>query len=372
MKLFLAVWAVLLLSSAVRIDEASYKLARNLYEQKRYPEAAAEFDSLIAKFPASRFHNIALYYGGLSWLNAGDPARSQILFARLYKAADQPLQKELAWYGLGQSYYHQKKYANTINTYQQFLTAYPDSDKADRVLYFLGRSWEERGEASKARPYYQQILSYYPRSPLASLAQKRIAPQPAVREKTQPQTQPEWQELKETEAYPELEEIEETVPVKKTVTENREISPQYQPEPEVQEVKKLPSITGRVEGLLLSQTRTLQIPGQTVQTQTLQPVVQTQTAGPLFVTNHHRVVSTNLVVLTNTAVLTQKVRVLDTEMLKLDNHKSQMQVRQEEIDRLRRLLEIKARLLELKEDAVRQKAELLRSTNQVVFTDEEK
>ncbi len=366
----LTIFSCLFLVSAVRIEEASYKLAKKLYDQQRYSEAASEFDTIIRNYPESSYYTIALYYGGLCQQSTGDYNRAQALFTRLYQISKNPAQKELAYYGIAKTYYLQKKYANTINSFQNFLSAYPNSSKADSAFFLMAQAYAQRGENDKAKLYYQQVVSYFPHSPFAPYASSRLQDNVSIAPKKDTQTtkSTEWDQIQEPQIDLDLQEVEEEVkPVKVEVIQESPEEKEIQITEEKPQ-KKLPSITGRVEGLLLSQKQTLDIPQQQVS-------IQTQAVNPVenkivILTNMQKIISTNMINITNMTMLTQKVKVLDTEQLKIDNKKSQIQLQQEEIDRLRRLLEIKARLLDLKEDAIKQKTELLQKTNGVVLLDE--
>ncbi len=394
-RIVFSLFTAALLMSASSLDKATYELGKRLFNDERYNEAAEEFKKIISRYQDSSYFEISLYYTGLSYQFAHQPQRAMTYFKELYKQAPSDSQKELALYGVSKSYFDQSKYANAINVMKQFLQYYPGSKKTDAVLFMMGQSYDKKGYPDQSRIWYNILLREHPLSPYARYARPAQPEAQNTVVKTLPlETSEVNQTINHQQDWADLDEVQEEVLPQKDIQpqQTRIIQPlqeEQEPVTQPEKINKKPQkiviqpqaveeevfpVRGKVEGLKLTPVKKIDIPvsqyddtreiPETGQTTVLnQAQVQTQI---LVRTNFQNIIQTNYQSLTNMTVLTQKVKVLDTEQLKIDNKRSQMELHQEEIDRLRRLLEIKARLLELKEEAIKQKTILLQKTNAVV------
>lgn len=78
-------------------------------------------------------------------------------------AAPQPLTpaaQEL--YDRGYTFYHQNRYLDAESAFQQFLSAYPDTELADNASYWIGEARFGRGDYRGALAAFGQTLERYP------------------------------------------------------------------------------------------------------------------------------------------------------------------------------------------------------------------
>ncbi len=80
-----------------------------------------------------------------------------------------------ALYWLGETYYHEKRYAQAILTFKEVVRRFPEHDKAAAALLKVGYSYAQLGDTSNARFYLQSLVEAYPSSEPATLARQRLA-----------------------------------------------------------------------------------------------------------------------------------------------------------------------------------------------------
>ncbi|BBD07220.1 tol-pal system protein YbgF [Desulfovibrio ferrophilus] len=79
-----------------------------------------------------------------------------------------------AHYWLGESWYHQKRYAESIVAFKQVHQQYPKHDKAAAALLKIGYAYAALGDRDNARFYLEVLTQDYPKSEPASLARNRL------------------------------------------------------------------------------------------------------------------------------------------------------------------------------------------------------
>lgn len=119
--------------TAVRV----YRSARDLMTERRYEDAAAQFEAFIAEYLESELQ------------------------------AD-------AWFWLGEVRLLLRDNTLAEQAYQRVLADFPDSDKRADALFKLGFLAERQGQSGHAREFYQQVLSHSPDGSLADLARQRL------------------------------------------------------------------------------------------------------------------------------------------------------------------------------------------------------
>ncbi|MGX7947864.1 tol-pal system protein YbgF [Oleidesulfovibrio alaskensis] len=79
-----------------------------------------------------------------------------------------------ASYWLGETYYHEKRYAEAILTFKEVVRNYPKHEKAAAAMLKTGYAYEMLGDKSNARFYLQTLVDEYSASEPAALARKRL------------------------------------------------------------------------------------------------------------------------------------------------------------------------------------------------------
>ncbi|MCA1945431.1 MAG: tol-pal system protein YbgF [Desulfovibrio sp.] len=79
-----------------------------------------------------------------------------------------------AYYWLGETYYHDKRYAQAILTFKEVTARFPKHDKAAAALLKIGYAYEQLGDKPNARFYLGTLVKEYPRSGSAGLAKDAL------------------------------------------------------------------------------------------------------------------------------------------------------------------------------------------------------
>lgn len=114
-----------------------YSEARNLYEQRRYTEAIAMFQEILAGNDKSSYADNCQYW-------------------------------------IGECYYGLGKYEQAIAEFEKVFT-FARSNKSDAALLKLGLCYVRLGERQQARSEFEQLLANYPSSPYVRNARRYLA-----------------------------------------------------------------------------------------------------------------------------------------------------------------------------------------------------
>jgi tol-pal system protein YbgF len=114
-----------------------YADARNLYEQRRYAEAAAAFQAILAENDKGSYADNCQYW-------------------------------------IGESYYGLGKFPQAIAEFEKVFT-FARSNKTDAALLKIGLCYLQMGERQQARSQLEQLIATYPSSPYVAKARRYLA-----------------------------------------------------------------------------------------------------------------------------------------------------------------------------------------------------
>ncbi|UZP68030.1 tol-pal system protein YbgF [Desulfovibrio mangrovi] len=116
-----------------------------------------------------------LYEEGLTLVRAGEVEKGRKLLDQFI--GDNPNHSLVpnALYWMGETYYHEKRYAQAVLTFKEVVRRFPKHDKAAASMLKTGFSYEQLGDKSNARFYLQTLIEDYPSSSPAEMARKRLA-----------------------------------------------------------------------------------------------------------------------------------------------------------------------------------------------------
>ncbi len=114
-----------------------YADARNLYEQRRYAEAATAFQAILAENEKSSYADNCQYW-------------------------------------IGESYYGLGKFPQAIAEFEKVFT-FARSNKTDAALLKIGLCYLQMGERQQARSQLEQLIATYPSSPYVAKARRYLA-----------------------------------------------------------------------------------------------------------------------------------------------------------------------------------------------------
>lgn len=124
-------------------ETKAYEAALNQFKLASYPLAISAFNGFLVTYPASPLAPSAQYW-------------------------------------IGNAYYAQRDYKNTIAAQQKVLANWPDSPKAADAMLNMASAQSESGDARGARRTLEALIVKYPTSSAAASAKQRLA-QPAAK-----------------------------------------------------------------------------------------------------------------------------------------------------------------------------------------------
>jgi TolA-binding protein len=114
--------------SADAFDD-SYNYGYRLWQAKFYPEAQAQLEETVTKFPNDKRLSKARNLLGRAWLDDGRPSQAAKIFYDNYKADANGERAPDSLYYLGESLIKMDKPADACEVFGQFVKAYPDIAK---------------------------------------------------------------------------------------------------------------------------------------------------------------------------------------------------------------------------------------------------
>ena len=153
--------------------ERYYALANHYRNQQQETIMVSAIDAAIARDPASRWTESALFLGGNYYWVQLDRDRAVSYYKRL---ADNfptstdaaPAQWRVAWAAV------LKRQPDASALLLDHLRRFPGTTFAPDALYWLGRLAEEADNAALARAYYQKLQSRFPQNYFSTTAQSRL------------------------------------------------------------------------------------------------------------------------------------------------------------------------------------------------------
>ena len=354
---------------AATIDEAIYQLGYKMYQNGSYSQASDQFNTLIAKHPYSPYFNASVYYCAKSYYAAGSFTKSLYYFGILERKAVNDTQMRQAVFGQAQSYYGLKNWAKAASYFENFIQNYKNSPVIDAAYYYAARSYEAFGNTAKALWHFQQIAFSYPLSPYYKIALEKSVQLDSFntepgKDKPIPQKEEKFAEAPKTDNSLNEVDLEDYLvpdekapnPVKEAQTPKPDNSPGSNTPPSAKPgyIDNTVHFYTEAEAMIPGAGKTTSEDEKSI---TVTNYVLTSITN--CVTNFVGYTFTNMI--KQAVVVTQYVIVpsLDSNTLLIQNIKGANQKAQEEIDRLRQLLEMKAKLLELKEKTLIQKEKII-------------
>ncbi len=147
-----------------RAAQAQLNLAACYFDSKRYPEAAKEYDALVANFPASPLVSLAQLNGGYSYYQLGDFRKA---VAQFDLAAKDKKHSVAAGYWRGVSFKSLGEFANGAAALKAVYEADPKGPLAENALFQWADCELRAGQHDSAREKFLEVVSKWPKGDLA-------------------------------------------------------------------------------------------------------------------------------------------------------------------------------------------------------------
>lgn len=133
-----------------------------LFMQAKYDRVVTEADKLIASGAGGREE--LNYLKGLSLLQLNRLGEARQAFEYLTERYPRGKRAFDAYIGIGDSYYMEGKYNDSVVAYNGALKNFPDHKNSAAVYYKIGKSYQKLGINDKANEYYDKVKSVSPLS----------------------------------------------------------------------------------------------------------------------------------------------------------------------------------------------------------------
>jgi soluble lytic murein transglycosylase len=161
-----------------------YMLAELSRNEDDRPAHDAIIAQMVARFPASRWLEEALYSGGNMYLLNHDAAQAIVHYSTLVRLFPNSAYAPSAHWRAAWMNYRTRNYAEAARLMDEQIAHYPGGIEIPPALYWRGRIYEdEERNFPQAVNYYRRLSDVYADYYYAGLARQRLAvlgPQPAV------------------------------------------------------------------------------------------------------------------------------------------------------------------------------------------------
>lgn len=145
-------------------EREDYTFAYNLYEEKAYSEAKAQFQEFIQNYPDSENADDARYLMGVCAFELGQYEEAIKHYKKLEtNYPGSPLRLD-AVYGVAASWFQLGKYEEAIEAYEIVVKDSKDAKLKSKSLYATGEAYENLGDYRRAYKFYNRLTEEYPES----------------------------------------------------------------------------------------------------------------------------------------------------------------------------------------------------------------
>ena len=141
---------------------AQFRLADNLFRQKKYREAADEYLKNLNQFPETDASPNALANLALSYANLDDKLHARMVAEYLGERFSKSGAAAMALLAVGKFYFDRKDEPAYVQAYEDYLKYFPKHQRAAAILFTLAGMRKQAGDDAGAAKYYQRIVDNYP------------------------------------------------------------------------------------------------------------------------------------------------------------------------------------------------------------------
>jgi len=139
--------------------DAQFRIARRLFEGKRYLDAAVEFQKFSVDYTGNAQLKKAQFMLAESYFKGGKFSESVFAFQRFLDNFPKSEDTPLALYDLASAHYGMKEYEAAAQQYQRLLDEYPDSEYAKPTQYNLALSYKALGKLDRAQEAFARYAN---------------------------------------------------------------------------------------------------------------------------------------------------------------------------------------------------------------------
>jgi len=145
-------------------------LEKTSQEHQKALDAATQFVAQRQKELEHPTDKGPLYNLARQRLDQGQPAKARELFQDFMNRYPKDELAANAQYWIGETYYAEKKWNDSIVEFQKVLKEYKGSDKVPDALLKIGMSFQAQGDCQNALLFFDEILQAHKAAPAAKAA----------------------------------------------------------------------------------------------------------------------------------------------------------------------------------------------------------
>jgi TolA-binding protein len=156
-------------------DEVQLDIANGYYAQKKYDQAAPEYERYLGMYPTAPGRPDALFRLGESYRHNGANNAARSAYDNLLTQFPNNDFVGPAAYRLADIYYAEKQYREAVTLYRRASVRLKDPGLVNAAKFFTGRALEGYGDKIEARLAYEDVLSATANNPFRDAARYSLA-----------------------------------------------------------------------------------------------------------------------------------------------------------------------------------------------------
>jgi len=149
-------------STVTKVVTAYFKLADNLFRQKKFKAAADEYIKTLNQFAETDATPAALANLMKSYAELDDKLMVKMLIDYTGERFRGKKNAAIALLGIGKFYFDKKDESMYMLAYNTYLDDFPEHERAAAVLFTLGGLKKKEGDEETAAQFFQRIVDNYP------------------------------------------------------------------------------------------------------------------------------------------------------------------------------------------------------------------
>ena len=154
------------------VSTALLDMAHAKFNQKKYKEAAAGYETFLARWPKHHDRGTALYQAGLCYLRLGRAGDAVDRWEAVVKDSAGSAIAERAWARAGDVYFQAERFADARRCYTGLLENFGASSAAGLASLRLAQCEYNAGHDAAALEAFSRTAEHYPSTPYAAEAKR--------------------------------------------------------------------------------------------------------------------------------------------------------------------------------------------------------
>ena len=143
---------------------------------KQYPEALAEYKTVVSMLPGSEYSEEAMLAINSIYQTTGEPEKYlEYIEENNLGAGKSAAEREEIWFNTAEQVYLAGNYPQAVNSLMKYMQEFPGGARTGDAYFYLGECYRNMGEKEKAAENYAKVRSYLKKGAFAENAAKNYA-----------------------------------------------------------------------------------------------------------------------------------------------------------------------------------------------------